>query len=128
MNSFCIYNFYFLYWIIFIDDEDWLSDLRVIQAKRRELVVKNHNRYRVCSAWLNKIETSHNFGVASRIRLNRLPNKTNKVNRFDMEKEKQLFELTHKNLKDLMIKHMTANEAKENEKSVKEYVKKNLNL
>ena len=95
-----------------------------MQAKRRELIIRNHNRYRVCSAWLNKIETNHNFGVAGRIRLNRLPSKINKTTRFDMEKEKQLFELTHKNLKDLMIKQMAVNEAKQNDRSVKEYMKR----
>ena len=41
-----------------------------------------------------------------------------------MEKEKQLFELTHKNLKDLMIKQMAVNEAKQNDRSVKEYMKR----
>ena len=107
-----------------LDDDDWLSDLETIRAKHRENIIKNRSRYRVCTAWVAKLEKNNNIELTSKIRQNRITRKMNKSkNKFDMAKEKELFELTHKNLKDLMIKQINTTVAKENETFVKEYIK-----
>jgi hypothetical protein len=110
-----------------LDDDDWLKDIMQIKVKQRESIKTNRGKFRVCTAWAAKLQTRHNIELTSRIRQNRITRRmeNDKLYRYDMTKEKEIFELTHKNLKDLMLKQMYASAAKKTDRTVQEYIEKN---
>lgn len=110
-----------------LDDDEWAKNMDQVKAKQREKLKKQRIRYRACLALTVGLGTKENLQIASLLKRNRQKSRSNNYNtknHFDMVKEAELFEMTHKNLKDLMLKQIYENQAKRQDKTVKEYLKK----